>query len=48
VAPSIALAPYVKQQVRVTGSSESSLIQASKVEVRKGGKWQEIQLKSRM
>jgi len=48
VAPSIALAPYVGQQVRVTGSSESSLIQASKVEVRKGGKWQEIQLKSMM
>ena len=48
VAPSIALAPYVGQQVRATGSMQSGLIQADKVEVRKNGKWQEIQLKSMM
>lgn len=48
VAPSIALAPYVGQEVRVTGSIQSGPIQADKVEVRKNGKWQEIKLKSMM
>lgn len=48
VAPSVALAPYVGQQVRVTGSLHNDAIQTDKVEVRKDGKWEEIQLKSMM
>ena len=48
VAPSIALAPYVGEQVRVTGSLHNDAIQTDKVEVRKNGKWEEIQLKSMM
>lgn len=48
VAPSLALAPYVGQQVRVTGSLHDDAIQTDKVEVRKNGKWEEIQLKSMM
>ncbi|MGH9359142.1 MAG: hypothetical protein ACRD1O_08210 [Terriglobia bacterium] len=48
VAPSIALAPYVGQQVRVTGTMHNEAIQAEKVEVQKNGKWEEVQLKSMM
>lgn len=48
VAPSIVLASYVGQQVRVTGSLHNDAIQTDKVEVRKNGKWEEIQLKSMM
>lgn len=48
VAPSIALAPYVGQDVRVSGSLHNGAIQVEKVEVRQNGKWQEVQLKSMM
>jgi len=48
VAPSIALAPYVGEEVRVTGTMHNEAIQAEKVEVRKNGKWEEVQLKSMM
>jgi hypothetical protein len=48
VAPSLALAPYVGDQVRVTGTMHFGAIQAEKVEVRENGKWQEVQLKSMM
>lgn len=48
VAPAPALAPYVGQEVQVTGSLHSGAILADKVEVRKNGGWQEIQLKSMM
>jgi hypothetical protein len=48
VAPSVALAPYVGEQVRVTGTLHNEAIQAEKVEVRKDGKWEEVQLKSMM
>ncbi len=48
VAPSIALAPYVGDQVRVTGTMHFGAIQAEKVEVRKNGKWEAVQLKSMM
>lgn len=44
IAPSIPLAPYVGQQVRVTGSQNGGSILAKKVEVNKGGKWQEVKL----
>ena len=48
VAPAPALAPYVGQEVQVTGSLHSGAIVADKVKVRKNGSWQEIQLKSMM
>ncbi|MGH9431496.1 MAG: hypothetical protein ACRD3T_08120 [Terriglobia bacterium] len=48
VAPSIALAPYVGQQVRVTGTMHNDAIQVDKAEVRTNGKWEEVQLKSMM
>jgi hypothetical protein len=48
VAPAPALAPYVGQEVRVTGSLHSGAILADKVEVQKNGSWREIQLKSMM
>lgn len=44
IAPSIPLAPYVGQPVRVTGSQHSGSILANKVEVNKGGKWEEVKL----
>jgi hypothetical protein len=48
VAPSLALAPYVGQQVRVTGTNHNGNIVVEKAEVTKDGKWEEIDLKSRM
>ena len=48
VAPSLALAPYVGEQVRVTGTMHNEAIQTEEVEVSKNGKWEEIQLKSMM
>jgi hypothetical protein len=48
VAPSVALAPYVGQQVRVTGTDHHGTVAAEKVEVSKEGKWEEIDLKSKM
>jgi len=48
VAPSLALAPYVGQEVRVRGSMHEGAIVATKVEVQKQGKWEELNLKSMM
>jgi len=44
LAPSTALAPYVGQEIRVSGSLVSGAINASKVEVNQNGSWQEIKL----
>jgi hypothetical protein len=44
LAPSTALAPYVGQQIRVTGSMVSGSINVSKVEVNQNGSWQEVKL----
>jgi hypothetical protein len=44
LAPSTALAPYVGQEIRVTGSIVSGSINASKVEVNQNGSWTEIKL----
>ena len=47
VMSSITLAPYVGQQVRVTGTDHIGAIAVDKVEVMKDGKWSEISRKSR-
>jgi len=44
LAPSIALAPYVGQEIRVSGSLVNGSINVSKVEVNQNGNWQEIKL----
>ncbi len=44
LAPSIALADYVGQTVRVRGTIHNGAILASKVEVNKDGKWEEVKL----
>jgi ABC-type oligopeptide transport system substrate-binding subunit len=44
LAPSLALAPYVGQEIRVSGSMVSGAINVSKVEVNQNGNWQEIKL----
>jgi hypothetical protein len=44
LAPSTALAPYVGQEIRVTGSMVSGSINATKVEVNQNGNWQDIKL----
>lgn len=44
LAPSIALAPYVGQEIRVSGSMVSGSINVSKVEVNQNGSWQEVKL----
>lgn len=48
VAPAPALAPYVGDPVRVTGTLHNGAVQVEKAEVRTNGKWQEVQLKSMM
>jgi len=48
VAPSLALAPYVGLQVRVTGTDHNGTIGVEKAEVAKDGNWEEIDLKSKM
>jgi hypothetical protein len=48
VAPSLALAPYVGQQLRVTGADHNGTIAVEKAEVAKDGNWEEINLKSKM
>ena len=48
VAPAPPLAPYVGQEVRITGSMRGGGILADKAEVRKGGKWEEVNLKAMM
>jgi hypothetical protein len=44
LAPSVALAPYVGQEIRVSGSLVSGAINVSKVEVNQNGTWQEVKL----
>ena len=44
LAPSTALAPYVGQEIRVTGSIVSGSINPSKVEVNQNGTWEEVKL----
>jgi hypothetical protein len=46
VAPSLRLAPYVGQEVRVTGIDHNGVISVEKAEVSKDGEWKEIDLKS--
>jgi len=46
VAPSLRLAAYVGQEVRVTGIDHNGVISVEKAEVSKDGKWEEINLKS--
>ncbi len=48
LAPSIALAPYVGQTVRVRGTLHNGAILANKVEVSKNGKWEEVKLGAMM
>ncbi len=48
VAPSIALAPYVGETVRVEGTLHDGAILAKKIEVSKNGKWEEVKLTGMM
>jgi hypothetical protein len=45
-APSLLLAPYVGQELRVTGMDYNGVISVKKAEVRKDGEWKEIDIKS--
>jgi hypothetical protein len=46
-APSLLLAPYVGQEMRVTGIDyNGGVISVKKAEVRKDGKWEEVDIKS--
>jgi hypothetical protein len=45
-APSLLLARYVGQEMRVTGIDYNGVISVKKAEVRKDGKWEEIDIKS--
>jgi hypothetical protein len=45
-APSLLLAPYVGQEMRVTGIDYNGVISVKKAEVRKDGRWEEIDIKS--
>jgi hypothetical protein len=44
LAPSLVLAPYVGQTIRVNGTIHNGAILAAKVEVNKNGKWEEVKL----
>ena len=46
VAPSLRLAAYVGQEVRVTGIDHNGTIAVEKAEVSKDGEWKEIQIHS--
>jgi hypothetical protein len=48
LAPSIALAPYVGQQIRVTGRVVSGSIDVDKAEVSQNGQWMPIKLGNMM
>ncbi len=48
LAPSLVLAPYVGQKVRVNGTVHNGAILAAKVEVNKDGKWEEVKLGAMM
>jgi hypothetical protein len=45
-APSLLLAPYVGQELRVTGVDYDGVVSVKKAEVRKDGEWKEIDIKS--
>jgi hypothetical protein len=45
-AASLLLAPYVGQEVRVTGIDYNGVISVKKAEVRKDGAWKEVDIKS--
>ena len=45
-APSLLLAPYVGQELRVTGVDYNGVISVKKAEVKKDGEWEEIDIKS--
>ncbi len=44
LAPAPALAPYVGQTIRVSGTIHNGAVAAEKVEVSKNGKWEEVKL----
>jgi len=44
IAPSLVLAPYVGQTIRINGSLHNGAILADSVEVKKGDKWEEVKL----
>ena len=44
LAPSLALAPYVGENIRVTGTLHGTALQADKVEVNKDGKWVSVEI----
>jgi len=48
LAPSVALAPYVGEMIRVTGTLHGTALQADKVEVNKNGKWVAVDIGSMM
>jgi hypothetical protein len=43
-APSLVLAPYVGQQLRVSGVDHNGIISVKKAEVKKDGKWEEVDI----
>ncbi len=48
LAPSPALAPYVGQTVRVSGTIHNGAIAAQKLEVNQNGKWEEVKIGAMM
>ena len=44
LAPSLMIADYVGQTVRISGTEHNGAILAKKIEVNKGGKWEEVKL----
>ena len=48
LAPSLALAPYVGQTVRVSGTIHNGAIAAQKLEVNQNGKWEEVKIGAMM
>jgi hypothetical protein len=44
-APSLALAPYVGQQLRVTGKQRKDIISVTSASVKTGGGWEAIDIK---
>ncbi len=48
IAPSAALADYVGQQIRVTGSLHNGAILAMAVQVNKGGRWEDVKIDAMM
>ena len=48
LAPSLVLAPYVGQTIRVNGTVHNGAVLAAKVEVNQNGKWEEVKLGAMM